>query len=206
MTLIFYPIILIVAVIMFYILGQKNGTVKEIEIKQNVIDHTPLYYDEENRDQFVLRCYNYILQRFNDAGYSYHVSTDESSFKLSFEEADGTVINYHVDIMYSEGKRVIMFYSRITDKTIPDHKLAEVSELVNRLNDTLLVNALVLNYEHRVIESKLIYIIGRHGIIDDYFTAYYNIMFYSSDFRSAFNRVVYRNENPALVALEWGNQ
>jgi len=67
MPLILYPIILIVAVIIFYILGRKTGAVQEV-IKTVEIDKEAfvMTYDDETEESYLIRCQNFIVSFLND--------------------------------------------------------------------------------------------------------------------------------------------
>lgn len=209
MNLSSYPVFAILLAFVFYLLSRKKKSgVKEQTsdiLAEKQTDNIRAPFEEETEEEYTSRVYNYLVSKFNASAYHYHISEDRRSFRLGFGDDQGAIIDYHVESCYNGGKRLIMFYCRISDKVVPDNKLIEAAEMVNRLNDLLLMNALVLNYEFRIIEGKLIYLIGAHPIIDDYFHTYFNTMLYSSDFRNAFLRVIENNENPALVALEWAH-
>ena len=206
MSLSNYPFFVILLTLIFYLLSRVrkfkvNKQASNIQAEKQIVS-SGAPFDGETEGEYISRVYTYLVAKFSASGYRYHISDDQRSFRLSFGDQQGAIIDYHVECCYNGGKRLIMFYCRISDKAVPDNKLIEAAEMVNRLNDLLLMNALVLNYEFRIIEGKLIYLIGAHPIIDDYFHTYFETMLYSIDFRNAFLRVIENNENPALVALE----
>lgn len=203
-----YPIILIVAVIIFYILGKKNGTK---EVIKTVIDNQPANdevntYADETEEEYLLRCHNFIIDFLNKKDIKYHISTDHKSFKSTFEDNDGTIFNVNIDIFYSGGDKLILFHTRVNDRSVPDDKLSKVSELVNRLNDALLINTLCLNYEYRSIESTMFYKVGDLPLAEEYFRFHYSIVVRSRNNRAAFSRVIDDNEEPALIAIDYLSQ
>ena len=165
-------------------------------------DQTPSY-DAETEEQFIIRCHRFIAEWLdNVARTPYYVSPDNQVFRLGYEHDDGTVSNYHIHIRYHEGLRFIEFSTRVSQEAIPDHKLADVAELVNRLNGTLLLHPFTLNYERRSVDLEIFYVIGDNAISPYLFDFYFRGMFRDT-YRMAFNRVIEHDEAPAIVALDW---
>jgi len=204
MPVVLYPIVVIVIGIIFYVFAKKNDP-ENVEVpNEKEILPPALPYKDENQQDFTWRCYNFIVDRFNRAGFRYHVSNN-NSFLISYEREDGSLVNHNIDSVFNNGNSIILFYNRLTDRAVPDHKLADVAELVNRLNDYLFIGGIALNYEHRVVECKLVYLVAGHELSEHYFNSYYDLLYYSNNLRDMFKRVIEEDENPALVALEWSN-
>lgn len=204
MPLILYPIILIVAVIIFYILGKKSGREKEVIKTVTQYNNEPVnLYHDETEDQYYLRCHNFISDCLTKKELRYHASNDFKSTVLTFEEEDGVVFNINLESFYDKGNRYIMFYTKINDNAVPNSKLTEVSELINRLNNALILSTLQFNYEYRAIESVLMYKIGNQALVPEYFAFYYSTLLKSRYTKRAFNRVIEGNEEPALVTIDF---
>lgn len=196
-----YPIFIIVAVIIYYIFNKKEPAPLQEEEPEPKRILCPFL--KETKEQFILRCYNFARDFFAEREICYHHSSDLSSFVSSFEDKDNAMYNVSVEVFFSNGDKVIMFHTKIIDVAIPDDKLWEVGELINRLNEKLLVNTLNLSYEHRSIDSTVFYMVGDHPLIEDYFEFYYKTIVRSRNMKTAFIRIIQDHENPALVALEW---
>lgn len=207
MPLILYPIILIVAVIIFYILGKKNGAEKEIIKTVTQYNNEPIsLYHDETEDQFHLRCHNFITDWFTKNELRHHTSNDYKSTVLTFEAEDGVVYNINIESYYNGGNRYIMLFTKINDNAVPSNKLTEVSELINRLNNALILSTLQFNYENRAIESILIYRIGNEPLLPEHFAFYYSSLVRSRQTKAAFNRIINNNEEPALVTIDYLSQ
>lgn len=203
MPLILYPIILIVAVIIFYILGKKNGIDREAikTVTQYSNDPISMYHDE-TEDQYYLRCHNFISECLTKKELRYHASNDLKSFVVSFEDDNGGTYGLNFESYYNKGNCYIMFYTKIMDG-VPDNKLVETSELVNRLNNALILATLQLDYENRAVESMLIYPNGGKSLNYDYFDFYFTSLIASRSTRLAFDRVIKYNAEPALVTIDF---
>lgn len=195
-----YPLLIVVAVIIFY-LTQKKYT-KQSSSNRKDSQPSDLPYVGESEEEFTVRCFDFVTKRFDRADFRYHVSNN-NSFLISYEREDGTLVNHNIDCVFNRGNSIILFYNRLTDRAVPDYKLADVAELVNRLNDNLFVGGLVLNYEYRIVECKLVYMVAGHELSEYYFDSYYNMLYHYNALRGMIKRVIENDENPALVALEW---
>jgi len=202
MSLILYPIILIAAVIIFYILGKKSGTEKEVikTVMQYNNEPVSLYHDE-TEDQYYLRCHNFISDCLNKKELRYHASNDFKSFVISLEDDNGSY-GFNFEAYYNGGNSYIMFYTKIF-AGVPNNKLTETSELVNRLNNALILSSLQLDYENRTIESILIYPSGEQSLNEGYFDFYFTSLIASRNTILAFDRVIVDNAEPALVTVDF---
>jgi len=201
--LIFYPIILISAVVLFYILGKRNGT--EREVIKTVTQYTgqPISnYNDETEEQYYLRCHNFISDCLTKKEVRYHSSNDYKSFVVTFEDRDGSTYALNFEAYYNGGNSYIMFYTKILER-VPDNKLVETSELINRLNNALILATLQLDYEHRVIESILIYPNGGQSLNEDYFHFYLTSLVASRPTKLAFSKVIEEDAEPALVTIDY---
>jgi hypothetical protein len=202
MPLIAYPIILIVAVIIFYILGKKNGTEKEV-IK-TVTQYTGQLvsnYTDETEEQYNLRCHNFISAYLTKEGLRYHASNDYKSFVISFEHDETTYV-VNLEAYFNKSNTYIMFYTKII-AGVPDNKLVETSELVNRLNNALILSTLQLDYGNRTVESILIYPNVGQPLNEKYFHFYFTSLIASRQTLDAFNKVIEQDGEPALVTLDY---
>lgn len=201
--IVLYPILIIVAAVMLYILGKKNGTVKEvtntIQLPPLAIEETNLYQDE-TEEQFILRCQNFITNYCNLNNLQFLVS--DNIFQLDFEAEDGSSFNI-VILPFYQPYRYISFGTRISLIMIADDKLYKVAELINRLNTGLFLNGLYLNYETRHVEYSTVYYIGDIKLIDGYLDFNLNMNFKAIALRNLVNRVALANEEPVLVALDF---
>ena len=200
--LVVYPIVLIVAVIIFYILGKKNGTEKEV-IK-TVTQYTGQLvnnYADETEEQYYLRCHNFISECLTKKELRYHASNDYKSFVISFEDDNGSY-GFNFEAYYNGGNSYIMFYTKII-AGVPDNKLVEASELVNRLNNALILSTLQLDYGSRAVESILIYPNVGQPLNEDYFHFYFTSLIASRQTLHAFNKVIEQDAEPALVTLDY---
>ncbi len=200
--MILYPIILIAAVLTFYILGKKNGTEKEvIKTVTQYTGQVVSNYADETEEQYYLRCHNFISNYLTKKELRYHASNDYKSFVVSFENDNGAyVLNF--EAYYNGGNSYIMFYNKIFSG-VPDNKLTETSELVNRLNNALILSSLQLDYENRTVESILIYPCGEQSLNEDYFDFYFTSLIASRNTALAFDRVIVDNAEPALVTIDY---
>jgi len=202
MSLITYPIILIVAVIIFYILGKKNGTEKEV-IK-TVTQYTGQLvsnYADETEEQYYLRCHNFISAYLTKEALRHHASNDYKSFVISFEHDEITYV-VNLEAYFNKGNTYIMFYTKIF-AGVPDNKLVETSELVNRLNNALILSTLQLDYGNRAVESILIYPNVGQSLNEEYFHFYFTSLIASRQTLYAFNKVIEQDAEPALVTLDY---
>jgi hypothetical protein len=207
MPLILYPILLIVAVIIFYILGKKSGTEREV-IKTVTIsaDEEVNIYDDENEEQYLLRCQNFIVSFFTKNNLGYLVSDDNSYYRLNFEDNKTGSTYVQVEPYYSNGNKYITCSTTVTPVAIEDHKLSKVAELLNRVNCALLFSGLALDYEDRHVTYKSTYKVGDQRLLDEYFAFHLRASSLANDFLPSINRVTVANEEPVMVALDYLNQ
>lgn len=120
MPLILYPIILIVAVIIFYILGKKNGTEKEV-IKTVTIsaDEEVYTYYDETEEQYLVRCgrqYNSDSKTVKapvKSDYLYSVLIKGSGrIYSSIEDNDLNKVAYHIYTNFIKELDTIDIYIR----------------------------------------------------------------------------------------------
>ncbi|WP_139180227.1 hypothetical protein [Pedobacter rhizosphaerae] len=159
-----------------------------------------LDYHGETENEFTKRCYTFIKNWFDRNDLKVY-SSNRESFRIGFEERDGTLVDYFIDSYFN--KKVIVFQAPLY-YDIPDHKLVEVSEFINRLNSNLFIGSLYLNYEKRRVEARLVYHIGNKDLDDDSFEFYYNTLT-AVKARKSIDKIIQKNENPALVAIDWPN-
>lgn len=202
MSLIFYPIILIASVVLFYILGKKNGNEKKIIKTVTKYTGQPISnYNDETEEAYYLRCHNFISDSLTKKELRYHASNDYKSFVISVDDGTETY-NLNFEAYYNRGNSYIMFYTKIF-AGVPDQKLAETSELVNRLNNALILATLQLDYESRAVESILIYPNGGESLNEAYFDFYFTSLVGSRSTAQAFDRVINEDAEPALVAIDF---
>lgn len=198
------PIIIIAIAVLSYILGKKNGITKEviktIQLPPVAIEETDLYGDE-TRHQFELRCHNALIQYLNESGFVYY--RNENSFQVNLELEDGSTFLISIDSIYEF--KCIEFKSRLSTTIIPDRKLSEVSEMINRLNARLVFNPFHLDYQDRHVNILTSYYVGNHSCITDYLSFYLTINYKAVKLRDCLKRVVVNNEEPALVALDFAS-
>ncbi|HKG07182.1 MAG TPA: hypothetical protein VKB19_12020 [Pedobacter sp.] len=200
--LVVYPILLIVAVIIFYILGKKNGTEKEvIKTVTRYTGQLVSNYADETEEQYYLRCHNFISAYLTKEELRYHASNDYKSFVISFEH-DEVTYAVNLEAYFNQGNTYMMFYTKIF-AGVPDNKLVETSELVNRLNNALILSTLQLDYGNRAVESILIYPNVGQALNEEYFHFYFTSLVRSRQTLHAFNKVIEQDAEPALVTLDY---
>jgi hypothetical protein len=203
MPLILYPVILILAVIVFYILGKYSTPAKEITKTVEVVKTDLHLYDEETAESYELRCQNFIVSLIEEIGVPYTVAPDHSYYQVNligFED-------YHNQITiwpyYADGDKYITFETRLTATTIPNDKLPLLAELINRLNSELMICGLSLDYSNRAILYKTQYKVGNHELVADYFWFNLKSVNNAARFIPYCNRIIQENEEPVLVALDF---
>jgi hypothetical protein len=100
-------------------------------------------------------------------------------------------------------RKVIIFRINILQEIIPDDKLAVVAELVNRLNQQILLNVLALDYENRSLSYKTTLFVGNGQVDGVEVIRHLSLMLDAVDFIPYFYRVIFQDEEPALVALDF---
>lgn len=186
--------------IIIYLYNQRK---KPIESKVSIATiEKALKVDNHNEteEEFTKRCHKFIKDWFDLSGIKIYTA-DMQSFRIGFEESDGTLVDYFINSHFN--RKVIVLQAPLY-YDIPDHKLVEVSEFVNRLNNNLFISSLYLNYEKRRIETRLVYHIGNNDLNSDSFEFYYSILTRVT-IRKSINKIILNNENPALVAIDWPN-
>ena len=198
MPLPIYPITLIVAVIIIYLYSYRKKSDGSQTDESNTQLEVSANHFNETEKEFTERCYSFIKDWFDRGGIKVYTA-DMQSFRIGFEESDGTLVDYFIDSHFT--RKVIVFQAPLY-YDIPDHKLVEISEFVNRLNSSLFISSLYLNYEKRRIETRLIYHIGNNDLDNDSFEFYYSTLT-GVTIRKSIDKIILNNENPALVAMDW---
>ena len=129
MPVVLYPIVVIIVGIIFYIFSKKNDPEPAAIPKKKEILPPTLPYKDENQQDFTWRCYNFIVDRFNRAGFRYHVSNN-NSFLISYEREDGSLVHHNM-IAYSITE-IALFFS-ITGLPIGQCQIINLPMLLNWL-------------------------------------------------------------------------
>lgn len=207
MPLELYPIILIVAVIIFYILGKHSTPVKEIIKTVEITKAQEInIYEDEPEESYLLRCQNFIVTFLNDMNMPYMVAPDHSYYQVNAfgnHEYDNKI---RIDLYYAGGSKYIAFNTKLSSAFIPNDKLPKLSELINRINSELLFSGLSLDYETRTVNYKINYKVGHHEIIPDYFWFYLTGTNAAVSFIPLINRIIIDDEEPIVVALDYMSQ
>lgn len=204
MPLIIYPIILIVAVIIFYILGKHSSPVKEIIRTIEVAPEQEVnIYNDETEEPYLLRCQNFIVSFLNDINAPYAVAPDHSYYQVEVSGHDDYNNHIMIEPYFGRGAKYIAFETRLPAGIIPNDKLPQVSELINRVNSDLMFSGLSLDYENRAINYRITYKVGDQSLIPEYFWFNLNAVNASVTFMPYINRVLFNDEEPVLVALDY---
>jgi hypothetical protein len=203
MPLILYPIFLVVAVIVFYILGKKSTPMKEV-VKTVEVERAEevLYYHEETEEGYLLRCQNTIVAFFNEVQVPYLVAPDYSYYQIKLAGHDEYQNEIRIEPYFAQGNKYITFDTQITSILIPNDKLSAVSELINRINFELLFCGLSLDYTNRALNYKITYKVGNQRIFPEYFWFNAKAVNSAVNFVPFLQRVI-DNEEPVLVALDY---
>jgi hypothetical protein len=202
MTLIIYPILLVLAAVLFYLLGKRNGT--EREVIKTVIESKPIeLYEDETEEEFYIRSHNFIRETFKAKGIKIFTSDDYRSTSIGFSDPEEEDFMINIEAFYKQGNSYLMLYTKINSTPIPDNKIAATSELVNRLNNALILSVLQMNYEHRAIEGIVIYHPCGQAFDSRNFEYHYGALLNSRYTITAFKRVITNGEEPALVSLDY---
>jgi len=196
-----------VAVIIFYILGRKYGTVQEV-IKTVEIDKEAfvITYEDESEESYLIRCQNFIVSFLNDVNAPYMVAADDSYFQLDVSGYEDYNNQIRIEPYFGRGSKYISFETRITTGVIPNDKLPQLSELINRVNNDLMFSGLSLDYENRAINYRITYKVGDQSLISEYFWFNLNAVNASVTILPYINRVLINDEEPVLVALDYVSQ
>ncbi|TKB96182.1 hypothetical protein [Pedobacter cryotolerans] len=204
MMLYVFPLLIIALAIGSYILGKKNGMVKEviktIQLPPVAIEETNLYADETSY-QFEIRCHNSIVEYLNEHRFVYYKYNN--SFQVNIELEDGSTFLINIDCVHN--LKCIEFRSKLTNTVVPHYKLGEVAELINRLNAKVMLNPYYLDYGNRTINIITSYFVGDHRCFKEYLSFYLTSNYKSLIARRSFQRVIIEDDEPALVALDFAN-
>lgn len=206
MTIGNYPILIAVLMIVFYIFFKRNNKIKK-PIQKKPVEEGPydfLGYPTEIEPQFSLRCYYFIVEWLNQNGIAFECTSDLKLFAIKFDHPNGDSFNYYIESSFSENKKIIMFYGDIITQTIPDNKLNDISEFVNRLNERLLIGSLYLDYENRTVTNGLVYYVGNTQLQTEKVGFYYGMLL-GVQINTSIKQIINSDDNPALVALDWSN-
>lgn len=200
MPLPIYPITLVVVIIIIYLYSHRKKSNGSQADESNTQPEVSINHHNETEKEFTERCYTFIKNWFERNDLKVY-SANRESFRIGFEESDGTLVDYFINSHFN--RKVIVFQAPLY-YDIPDHKLVEVSEFVNRLNSNLFISSLYLNYEKRRIETRLVYYIGNNDLNSDSFEFYYRVLT-GVAVRKSIDKIIQNNENPAIVAMDWPN-
>jgi hypothetical protein len=204
MPLVLYPIILIVAVIIFYILGKNSSPVEEVikTVEITKAQEVNIYADE-SEESYVLRCQNFIVSFLNDMNMPYLVAPDHRYYQLNVFGENDYDNQITIEPYFAGGSKYIAYETRISSGIIPNDKLPQLSELINRVNSDLLYSGLSLDYENRTVNYKITYKVGNYEIIPDYFWFNLTAVNAAVTFIPFINRIIINDEEPVLVALAY---
>jgi hypothetical protein len=204
MPLIIYPIILVVSIIIFYILGRKSGarpeTIKTVEVTKEAF---VLTYENETEESYLIRCQNFIVTFLNDINAPYLVAPDHSYYHVEVSGHQDYHNKIRIEPYFGGGSKYIAFETCITTSLIPNDKLPQLSELINRVNNELMFSGLSLDYENRAINYRITYKVGDQSLIPEYFWFNLKAVNAAVMFHTYINRVLINNEEPVLVALDY---
>ncbi|TDG37561.1 hypothetical protein EZJ43_00250 [Pedobacter changchengzhani] len=203
MTFSDYPILIALLLLLFYLFGRKKKETKEVASPEIPFSNTGINYAVETDLEFTDRCYNFLTEWFAQNNIVVYISPNRKVFRITFQYEDGFNTDYFVESCYAPNKKVLIFCTNLSGQ-IPDHKLSEISELINRMNEFLLVGCLYLNYEKRRVESQLLYYVGTADLNAEYLAFNYGMMV-GLEIRNAVHKIVEYNELPAIVAMDWPN-
>lgn len=195
-----YPILIITMAIIFYLFGKKK---KKDVVIEKLIPQELNDFSNESEEEFTERCFKFLNEWFKKNEILAYNSSDKKSFRIGFEEADGSFVDYFIETFFSANKKIMMFHTKFAVQ-IPDNKLNEISEFVNRMNHNLLVGALYLNYETRTVESRLVYYVGNSELDSEQLEFNYGMLL-GVKIKSSILKIIEGHENPAIVAMDWPN-
>lgn len=197
-----YLIVIIIFIAVYYLFKKTKKPVIKKPIEEGPYDF--LGYPTEIEPQFSLRCYYFIVEWLNQNRIAFECTSDLKLFAIKFDHPNGDSFNYYIESSFSENKKIMMFYGDIITQTIPDNKLNDISEFVNRLNERLLIGSLYLDYENRTVTNKLVYYVGNTQLQTEKVGFYYGMLL-GVQINTSIKQIINSNDNPALVALDWSN-
>lgn len=195
-----YPIILIVSIIIIYLYNQREQPAISKANITPIEEALRVNHRNETENEFTERTYKFIKDWFDQSGIKVYTA-DMQSFRIGFNESDGKLNEYFIDSYFN--RKVIVFQAPLYHN-VPDHKLIEVSEFVNRLNSNLFISSIYLNYESRRVDTRLVYYIGNSDLDTDSFEFYFR-MLTGVAVKKSIDKIILNDENPALVAMDWPN-
>jgi hypothetical protein len=209
MNITIYPICIIIGITMYYFFSKKKGHAEHQRSSQLDQTTAPIEtwndlnnFQEETEEHFLRRFEYHFESLLNDYGYDFYYHTFSRSFMVRFPDYPG---RFYIQPVFSHNQSYIQFHGVITMASIPDNQLNQVAELINRLNGCRVLSALFLDYEDRHIKFKSIFNMPKYHIENETILFHMDAALQCFELRPYLNRVIFHNEAPVLVALDYAN-
>ena len=207
MDLTLYPVFIILGIILYYFLSKKKSAVPEntaAEHTQTPLDTWNEMIDqrEERPDEFYARVQFHFECFLDDYGFEYYYHAHSRNFMVRFPDQGG---QFSIQPVFSHTGSYVQFQGVITVTPAPDHNLSQVAELINRLNGCRVLSSIYLDYEDRHIKFRSIFNVPRYNMENEGILFHMDSALQCFELRPYLNRVVFHNEEPVLVALDYAN-
>jgi hypothetical protein len=159
-------------------------------------------FQVETEEHFYKRFEYHFESLLSNYSYDFYFHAFSKSFMVRFPDYPG---RFYIQPVFSYTQSYVQFYGVITMASIPDNQLNQVSELINRLNGYRILSSLYLDYEDRHIKFKSIFNMPKYNIENDTVLFHMDAALQCFELRPYLNRVIFQNEEPVLVALDYAN-
>ena len=207
MDLTLYPVFIILGIILYYFLSKKKVPAPEntsLEQAQTALDtwNEMNEFREERQDEFYARIRFHFECFLDDYDFEYYFHVHARSFIVRFPDYAG---QFSIEPVFSQTGSYVQFEGVITTTPAPDQNLNQVSELINRLNGCRVLSSIYLDYEDRHIKFRSVFHVPRYNIENEGILFHMDSALQCFELRPYLNRVVFHNEEPVLVALDYAN-
>jgi hypothetical protein len=209
MDLAIYSVFIVFGIIMYYFFFQKKSKSETAKSHTSDPATSPIEtwndlneYQDETEEHFYRRFEYHFENLLNDFGYDFYLHTFSRSFMVRFPDYPG---RFYIQPVFSHAQSYVQFHGLITMASIPDNQLNQVSELINRLNCCRVLSSLFLDYEDRHIKFKSVFNMPKYNIENEAILFHIDAALQCFELRPYLNRVIFQNEEPVLVALDYAN-
>ncbi|MDB5019624.1 MAG: hypothetical protein JWQ28_751 [Pedobacter sp.] len=192
---------------MYYFFSKRKP--KAENARSNTIDSSAIEtwndlseFQDETEEHFYKRFEYHFESLLNDYCYDFYFHALSQSFMVRFPDYPG---RFYIQPVFSFTQSYVQFHGVITMSSIPDNQLNQVSELINRLNGCRVLSSLYLDYEDRHIKFKSIFNMPKYNVENETILFHLDAALQCFELRPYLNRVVFHNEEPVLVALDYAN-
>jgi hypothetical protein len=209
MDLTIYAVSIILGIIMYFFFSKRKARAQAAKNDSVVPATSPIEtwndlneFQDETEDHFYRRFEYHFESLLNDYGYDFYFHAFSRSFMVRFPDYPG---RFYIQPVFSPTQSYVQFHGVITMASIPDNNLNQVSELINRLNGCRILSSLYLDYEDRHIKFKSIFNMPKYNIENETILFHMDAALQCFELRPYLNRVIFHNEEPVLVALDYAN-